>query len=229
MAVGPDDSIVIANSDDHRISVIGPDGVVRTVAGTGEKGFSNDGVRATEAKLHGPLYVAVDSGGSIFFTETGNRRLRVICPNGKIQTIAGTGEKGVSGDGGKSELAINAKLAEPYGVAVSPDGTIVVADNDSVRMIGTDGVIRRIFAGEGGEGLGYTYPEGMPALRAKLGNQTIENVAVGPDSSILFTTESTVQMLEGWFDVSPAAKLERHETFSLPGTDIFRHMKHRIS
>ena len=125
VAVGPDGSIYIADSSNNRIRRVGPDGIITTVAGNGNAGYSGDGGPATSASLTDPDGVAVGPDGSIYIADSGNNRIRRVGPDGIITTVAGNGNSGYSGDGGP---ATSASLATPDGVAVGPDGSIYIAD-----------------------------------------------------------------------------------------------------
>ena len=76
---------------------------IDTVAGTGERGFSGDGGPADQAQLNFPVAVAVDGTGNLFITDESNERIRRVDPTGIITTLAGTGERGFSGDGGPGQ------------------------------------------------------------------------------------------------------------------------------
>jgi streptogramin lyase len=86
---------------------------VRNVAGTGSKGFSGDGGPGIQAQLNDPTGLTLGPDGAIYFCDTANHRIRKITKDGKIATVAGSGEKGWSGDGGS---ATDVKLNEPYEV-----------------------------------------------------------------------------------------------------------------
>src|SRR5690242_3312579 len=81
---------------------------VTLIAGGGTGG---DGSKATEAKLNEPFALDFDKAGNIYFAEMGGNRVRKVDTNGILTTIAGTGEKGNSGDGGP---AIKAQLNGPH-------------------------------------------------------------------------------------------------------------------
>ena len=73
-------------------------GIISTIAGDGQKGSSGDGGLAYEAKLHGPMCVAIDANDDIFICDTHNHKIRKVNVNdGKIITFAGTGVAGYSG------------------------------------------------------------------------------------------------------------------------------------
>ena len=128
-------NLYIADSGNNRILKVGLDGTIRTVAGEGTSGFTGDGGQAVKAQLNLPTGLAVDAAGTLFIADTGNNRVRRVSPDGTITTVAGTGAKGFSGDGG---TAGKGQLSGPNGVAIGPDGALYIADsgNDRIRKIG---------------------------------------------------------------------------------------------
>jgi sugar lactone lactonase YvrE len=125
------DRIYIADTGNHAIRRIDTDGMIHTIAGTGIAGYSGDNGPATAAQLNTPSDVAVDPLGRVYIADTKNNVIRRIEIDGTIHTVAGTGIQGFSGDGG---LAKNAKLNRPYGVAIGPDGEVVIADTHNQRL-----------------------------------------------------------------------------------------------
>ncbi len=128
-------NIYFADTANHRIRRISArTGEVKTVAGTGEKGFVNDGGNATMASLNAPTGLAFDSLGNLFIADTGNHRIRMLTPNGYLYTVVGNGRKGYNGDGMRPA---SSQLNNPTGVAVSPRGELFIADtgNHLVRKI----------------------------------------------------------------------------------------------
>ncbi|MDH3704073.1 MAG: hypothetical protein OEU46_22475 [Alphaproteobacteria bacterium] len=123
--------------------------IVTTVAGIGEAGYGGDGGPAAAATLNNPFDVIFDRAGNLVFTDTFNHCIRRIDGRtGTIETVAGTGEAGYSGDGGP---AMEACFNQPYGLAVDRDGAIYTADrhNAAVRRIdGATGAVTT-FAGNG--------------------------------------------------------------------------------
>ena len=117
---------------------IDPGGTITTVAGGRPAGFSGDGGPATEARLHEPRSIAL-RGSTLYIADSLNDRIRALdLRSGVINTVAGTGASAYGGDGGPATAA---KIAEPRGVEVPPDGDIIVADtgNNRLRRIEVDG------------------------------------------------------------------------------------------
>ena len=139
-------NLYLADTWGDRIRRIDASGTITTVAGTGEEGRGGDGGPAVEARLDRPRGIAVDSAGDLYIADSDNHRVRRVDSSGTITTIAGTGERGYSGDGGPATAAT---LAEPYAVTVDAIGNIYIADSDngSVRKVGLDGTISTVAGG----------------------------------------------------------------------------------
>jgi sugar lactone lactonase YvrE len=125
------DRIYIADTGNHVIRMIDRDGMIRTIAGTGEPGYSGDGLPAEQAQLNTPSDVDITPNGTLYIADTMNNVIRKVAPDGTISTYAGTGERGFDGDGG---LASQALLDRPYGVEVAPNGDVYVADTHNQRL-----------------------------------------------------------------------------------------------
>ena len=136
-------------ADYTSVRKIDPSGTITTVAGSGQLGFSGDGGPATEAKLTA-YDVALDHKGNIYICDLENQRIRKVDRDGIIHTVAGSGKKGYSGDGGP---ATEAAFDGPWGVAVDRDGNVYIADhhNRVVRRVDPKGKITTI-AGTGEAG-----------------------------------------------------------------------------
>jgi RHS repeat-associated protein len=145
----------------NSIRKVDTNGIITTVAGTGQAGYNGDGIPATEARINGPRGTAVDGEGNLYFADLLNYRIRKIDKTGIISTIAGTGQPGFSGDGGP---AIQAKLNWPTGVALDDKGNIYIVDDHRIRKIDPNGVITTV-AGNGR--CTYTVSEGR-ALQVSL-------------------------------------------------------------
>jgi sugar lactone lactonase YvrE len=171
LAVDSSGALYIADTIQHRIRKVSPDGRIQTVAGTGQFGYSGDGGPAAQARLASPHHVAFDQAGNLYIADTYNHRIRKVSPGGAISTIAGTGQSGFSGDGGP---ATDARLNYPFALALDRSGNLYVADKDNhrVRRIGKDGKISTL----AGTGVAGFSGDGGPAARAQL--DTPSGVAV---------------------------------------------------
>jgi sugar lactone lactonase YvrE len=99
VAVDGDGNVYIADWYNNRIRKVDTDGIITTVAGTGEYGFGGDGGPATEAKLKKPYSVDVDRYGNIYIADRNNKRIRKVDADGIITTVAGSGGTKYNGDG----------------------------------------------------------------------------------------------------------------------------------
>lgn len=121
-------------SEGLRIREVSTQGIITTVVGNGIQGFSGDGGPAIGAELNFASTVAPDIAGNLFIADAANQRIRTVSSAGIINTVAGTGTSGYSGDGG---LATNAQFNMPFGIAVDSRGRIYVgdSDNDAIRLL----------------------------------------------------------------------------------------------
>jgi sugar lactone lactonase YvrE len=173
LAVDDDGNIYIGDQQNFRVRRIDADDVITTIAGNGMQLSAGDGGPAVEASLYwdagdnpepsGGLAVA---GGVLYIADSMGNRIRAVdLETGVIQTIAGTGEAGNSGDGGP---AIEAELSGPRDLEIGPDGDLYIADTDNsvIRAVNlASGEIRRV-AGTGE--LGLDDEDGLPALETTL-------------------------------------------------------------
>jgi RHS repeat-associated protein len=152
--------------------------VINTVAGNGKQGFSGDGFFSTKARLNTPSGIAFGPDGSLYIADWRNSRIRRVGVDGIINTIAGNGERGFSGDGG---LATQASLRSPSGgIAFGPDGSWYIADtgNYRIRRVGVDGIINTV----AGNGDWRFSGDGGLATQASLYQPS--GIAFGPDGSL---------------------------------------------
>jgi len=144
VAVAADGSLYVADMVNNRIRKVDPKGIITTVAGDGQKGYSGDGGPATKASLSRPADVAVSGDGSLYIADKLNRRIRKVDPKGIITTVAGGGRGDVEGS-----PATEARLRSPYDVAVGADGSIYIAEEWNCRLlkVGPAGIITVIASG----------------------------------------------------------------------------------
>jgi sugar lactone lactonase YvrE len=175
VAVDSMGNLYIADTLNHRLRRVTPNGTISTLAGDGTPGYSGDGGSATSAQLSSPKGVAVDVQGNVYVADTGNVRIRRITSGGVITTIAGSGASGYSGDNGP---ATSAQFSSPSGVAVDAAGNIYVADttNLRVRRVTPGGIVSTV----AGTGLTSHYSgDGGPATSAGLWPQRLAVDATG--------------------------------------------------
>jgi DNA-binding beta-propeller fold protein YncE len=180
LAFSTDGSLVFSDTYNHCIRRIdAASGIISTICGTGEAGYSGDGGPATHARLNQPYGVVTDRAGKVFFADRLNGRVRVIDITGVITTLAGDGLGQYSGDGGP---AARAGLAEPNGLALSPDHTsLFIADvaGHRVRVVNLVNGTIETFAGSG-----EARHEGDGGPASKAGVFGARAVAFAPDGSL---------------------------------------------
>jgi len=165
IAVDSRGNIYVSDAADHRVRRIGPDGIIKTVAGNGIAGFSGDGGAAELAQLNSPYGICLDRSGNLYIADLNNARVRKISFDGKISTVAGGGRiaPGEDGDGG---LARDAKLGSPRNVAVDSEGAVYISDFSGHRVykVAVTGNLTTV-AGSGAAGM---TGDNAAATRARL-------------------------------------------------------------
>jgi len=136
LAIDSAGNLVVADTGNHAIRKVTPAGVVTTLAGNGQPGYS-DGA-GSAARFNGPVGVALDKDGNVFVADTYNDRIRRITPDGMVSTVAGDG---VPGDLDGAALA--ARFDTPTALVVDEAGDVLVADtqNGAIRKITRAGVV----------------------------------------------------------------------------------------
>src|SRR5205085_12467064 len=118
-------NLYFADSGNNKVRVVRKDGTIQDVAGTGVAGSSGDGAAATNAQLNHPVAVIATAQGEIYFAEPGGNRIRKVLTSGIIQTVAGIGQGGFSGDSG---TATQARIKGPRGIALDGQGNLYISD-----------------------------------------------------------------------------------------------------
>lgn len=188
-----DGGFLIADSTNHCVRKVSATGIITTVAGTGVAGSRGDGGPATSARLRKPGGVAVASDKSLLIADSGNDRIRRVASDGTITTVAGTGTRGYSGDGGP---ATRAQLYVPLGLVATPDGGFLFADkaNHAVRWVSSGGTIATV-AGRGAVGFSG---DGGRATSAQLAGPS--DVALLPTGGFLIadTSNHVIRRVGSW-------------------------------
>jgi len=180
IAVDADGNLYVADTCNSRVRKISNSGVITTIAGSGKAdtrdgwsgaacygsgGYSGDGGLAVNAELRNPQGVATDALGNIFIADTGNNLVRKVSPSGIISTVAGNGQTGSEGDGGR---AINAQLEGPIDVAVDTVGNLYISQHGYVREVFTNGLITTLVAHCCSRGAAVALPDWFFAARIAL-------------------------------------------------------------
>lgn len=128
-------NIYFSDQYNQRIRKVDKNGIITTIAGNGNAGYSGDGGPATAAMLNYPGGLIVDQNGDLYFADPNNNRVRKIS-NGTITTVAGNGQAGFA-DGPASQ----AEFSDPFGVAMDAAGNLYIADiaNNRIRKISSVG------------------------------------------------------------------------------------------
>jgi hypothetical protein len=218
-------NLVIADSMNNRVRVVAVStgtfytkamtaGDIYTIAGNGTIRSSGDGGPATAAELLAPEGVAVDGAGNVVIADTSNSRIRVAAAStgtiygqpmtaGDIYTVAGSGKRGFSGDGGP---ATKAALRSPYGIATDSAGDLLIADtfNSRARMVaGHTGTAfgQAMTAGDiytiAGNGMVGFAGDGGPATGAKLGKPEGSGMDGAGNLVIADTNNNRVRVVAG--------------------------------
>ena len=167
-AFGPSGDFYFVDQDAHVGRKVSAAGIITKFAGVNYiPGSMGEGGNATSGLLYEPTDVAVDAGGNIYISDFVTRRVRKVDTAGKINTVAGTGDAGHSGDGGP---AILANIGSPTGLAIDSAGNLIIADLAGwIRKVTPTGTITTI----AGDGTAASTGDGGMATAAAL-NQPAE-------------------------------------------------------
>jgi DNA-binding beta-propeller fold protein YncE len=160
LAVAPNGDLYLADTWNNRVRKIdAKSGIITTVIGTGQKGFSGDGGPAAEAQFGGIYCLAFDARGErLYLADLDNRRVRVVdLRTNLVTTVAGNGKKGIPTDGTDAR---SAPLVDPRAVAVDARGNVYILERSghALRVVDSAGKIRTVVgtgkpghAGDGGD------------------------------------------------------------------------------
>jgi sugar lactone lactonase YvrE len=130
--VHPDGRLLIADSGNHVVRQVTPDGTIATFAGTGEAGNDGDGGPADRAQLNAPAFLFVGPAGHLYVGDSSNHNIRVITPDGTITTLIGDGAPGYATIG---HPAGTAPISNPQYLLVRANGAIVISDGATGRLL----------------------------------------------------------------------------------------------
>jgi uncharacterized protein (TIGR03437 family) len=182
VAVDPAGNLLIADTYNHRIQQVASDRRMRTVAGTGTGGMGPDAMLPLATQLRSPRAICINRAGILFIVDTANHRVLRAPPGALLETAAGNGSPGDTGDGGPARLA---QLNQPGACTVDSYGNLFIADTGShrIRKVTASGTVSTV-AGTGEAG--GSGDEG-PATAARL--SAPRGVAVD-DSGDIFIADS---------------------------------------
>lgn len=196
VAVDNRGNVYIADEYNFRLRMVDASGKINTIAGNGNTTYNGENNIATNANIS-PGCVALDAAGNIYITE-GDNRVSKMNTAGYINTIAGTGVVGHTGDNGPATLAT---MKVPYGIAVDNAGNVYIAEDYGacIRKINTSGYITTI----AGTGIpGYSGDNG-PATLAQLNRSC--GVGVDDIGNIYIAENCRVRMVNNMGGISTIA------------------------
>ncbi len=189
--------IYFCDRHNRRVRKIDKQGIITTVAGTGEQGFSGDSGIAVRSELYTPSYIAKDRKGNLYISDSG--RVWKVDTTGRMYVIAGDGHAYTSKDADASYVriigdhgpAMKASLNRPRGIAIDNDGNLYIVDRGHfrIRMVDPDGEITTV-AGTGEYGF---QGDGARAKMAKLSD--LNDIAVDDNGNVYFTDGNYVRRL----------------------------------
>jgi hypothetical protein len=200
LTIGPGGALFICDMGNDRIRRIDTNGLIMTVAGSGEKGWRGDGGPALAAALNEPYEVRFDRHGNMFFVEMKNNVVRrVDAFTGRISTLVGIGKSGFGGDGGP---ATNAILNQPHSIQfVGSELWICDIGNNRLRSVDLKTGLIKTVGGTGGK---LPTRDGEPLLDNPLNGPRALDVA--PDGTIWLALREGNSI----YRIDPKSRIIRH-------------------
>lgn len=142
LAVSPNGDLYVVDTGRDQILRHSANGEFEVIAGTGKRGFSGDGDLAIDAKLDLSQFatssgIAVAPNGTVYFSDSGNDRVRAVLKNGDIETVGGGGTQALPTRPGEQVSARGASLGSPIGLTLGPNNELYIAANFIVRLTPT--------------------------------------------------------------------------------------------
>ena len=224
VAVAPDGTIYVADTGNHRVRKITPDGTVSTVAGSDRTGAEWDETRdgpAGQALFHGegPAGLALDWYGDLYILD--RNAVRRLSPSGWVSTVVGA-----NGLGWRDGPADEAQVSGLHDIAVDDAGNLYVIDGArhgvsadvAIRRIGVDGIVETLYR-DTAPSLGGTlaYPAGI----AVSGSGTVYLSNTGRDQIVMLTEEGELRAVAGTGEEGHLDGSRGTARFSAPGRIAF--------
>jgi sugar lactone lactonase YvrE len=155
--------LYVVDTSNHRVRLIAPNGTIRTVAGNGQRTYSQDGGHALKTAFMTPSSITVDRAGYMYISEWTGHRIRRVDPDGRVWTVAGNGQSGYVGEGLN---AVETSLWTPAHIFLDGNGNLYLSEwhANRIRRIAPDGTITTV-AGNGNPGQAG---DGGPATKASI-------------------------------------------------------------
>lgn len=208
--------LYIADAHNHRVRrVDAVTGLISTVGGTGQPGFSGDGSAAANAQMDLPRGISFDAAGNLLIADSRNQRIRrVDVTTGVMTTIAGDGTQGFLGDG---TSALTASLDTPRAVVISPGALTTVADsgNNRVRQVQLAAEIQTI------AGVGAVSP--ARAASTTVLTQSSSTTVAATVSAAGGAPSGTVALVDGTTSLASSGLTAGSATFSVSSLSVGTH------
>ena len=124
-------NVYICEREGSSIRKVDSRGIITTIAGNGEWGYTGDGGDAKAAVFAGPKGIRCDKDGNVYVVDCENHCVRKIDAKSNVVTTIAGGRKGTGGDGGP---ATQAGMDRPHGCVIDADGTLFIADSNNHRV-----------------------------------------------------------------------------------------------
>lgn len=182
VALDTDGNLFIADTENHRVRRVGPDGTIVTVAGTSLVGLTPDATPAIEARLSRPTGIAVAPDGSLVIADAGNKRIQRVRPDGKIATVAGGGSRRPEDGSLASQVSVDVAR-----VTVAPDGSVLFSGSNwgsRIYRVDAQGIITVAAGPKASEVLTIDHfvGDGSSAVGAEF--RQPQGLAVAPDGTL---------------------------------------------
>jgi len=210
VAVDSGGTLIISDRWNNRIRAVTPEGIINTIAGTGVPGWDGDGGPAALAQLDHPDQFVMDGQGNLYFSS--GVRVRRLNVDGTIDTVAGSGGYGTTGDGGPALLATFNSVS---GIALDRNGSVFISDRyaNTVRVVTTDGTINR-YAGTGEYASG---DDGAPAIETALSRPAL--LLTDADGNLVILEAGLSRLRKVSADTGILTSVTGTGQFGTPGDD----------